>query len=890
MAGVEKRQSYIFGSFVLETSSASLRRGDKHIPLTPKRYEILLFLVKNAGQLLLKEEIIEQVWPGQFIEEGNLTNSIYAIRRLIEDNPRHPQMIQTVSGRGYRFQADVQVVDGSIPETVKGTDSFGRNDGPPGFNESAGKYRERAGADSIQWLFRHPGGRLALIVLLLLLGSVAAGWTFRRAFYTQSEGVVSFPRPLTSFPGAERFPALSRDGRLIAFTWAGEQQDNDDIYVKQTNESEAIRITTHPGMDRRPAWSPDGRYIAFLRAAKPIGDPNHLLIVPALGGIEREIARVDDGVDWSPDGQFLAVTGLSGPEGGAGIHLIGVNGAQRRRITQQPLTGGIYDSTPRFSPDGRSLAFLRYHSDIGGEVFIADLTSGAIRQITNEQKLAVRDLGKTYVTFDRLRREGRDSVWAYVARNLSRPLAFSAAGGWANVLTGNPPWVAFRHMSADLQKRFKALSKGERVFVGGKLATQNDLCALFVVRATHLYLRSGGRLAFVLPMAALTRGQFERFRSGSFNSTRIAWDEAWTMDESVSPLFPVPSCAAFGRKRALSQAFPKTVRAYSGSLPYRDAPEAIADKRLTVVDRAPALSVAKFEGGSEYRKQFRQGASLVPRMLCFVDRGPVGRLGTDPTAPLVRSRRTSLEKKPWAQLAGVEGRVEADFLRPIYLGESILPFRVYRGFEGVIPVDAGGRILDAKAATSRGIDGLGGWLRKAESIWYENSDDPGMSLTRWWNYHNKLTSQFPISPVRVVYAKAGTLPAASLLRDERGVIDHMLYWMVPASEAEGRYLVAILNSETARDRASKYQARGQFGARHFDKVIFNLPIPRFDETRDLHTALAKASEAAEEIAAGVSFPEGTKFQRARSLVREELQSADVFKSLEALVAQILDGK
>jgi hypothetical protein len=59
--------------------------------------------------------------------------------------------------------------------------------------------------------------------------------------------------------------------------------------------------------------------------------------------------------------------------------------------------------------------------------------------VTEEQKLAVKDLGKTYVIFDKLRRDGRDSVWAYVARNLSRPLAFSASGGWASVVIGNPP-------------------------------------------------------------------------------------------------------------------------------------------------------------------------------------------------------------------------------------------------------------------------------------------------------------------------------------------------------------------------------------------------------------------------------------------------------------------
>jgi hypothetical protein len=92
------------------------------------------------------------------------------------------------------------------------------------------------------------------------------------------------------------------------------------------------------------------------------------------------------------------------------------------------------------------------------------------------------------------------------------------------------------------------------------------------------------------------------------------------MDDSVHPLFPVPSCAVFGRKRATSQALPDIVRAYSGYLPFRDAPESIADKRLTVAEGAPALQVAEHRGGSSYRTAFRNGATLFPRMLVFVER------------------------------------------------------------------------------------------------------------------------------------------------------------------------------------------------------------------------------------------------------------------------------
>jgi hypothetical protein len=121
------------------------------------------------------------------------------------------------------------------------------------------------------------------------------------------------------------------------------------------------------------------------------------------------------------------------------------------------------------------------------------------REMVAEEMNAVGEMVSTYNIFDNLRRQGRDSVWTYVARNLSRPLALAFGTGWANVVVGNPPWVAFRHMSGDMQKRFRELAKGERVFIGGKFATQNDLAALFTVRSASLYLRSGGRIAFVLP-------------------------------------------------------------------------------------------------------------------------------------------------------------------------------------------------------------------------------------------------------------------------------------------------------------------------------------------------------------------------------------------------------
>ncbi len=521
-------------------------------------------------------------------------------------------------------------------------------------------------------------------------------------------------------------------------------------------------------------------------------------------------------------------------------------------------------------------------------VFQLEIKRHYHRDLTPTEEHGVTDMGAAYLVFDELRREGRDSVWTYVARNLSRPMALAFGTGWANVVVGNPPWVAFRHMSADLQKRFKELSKGERLHVGGKFGTQSDLSALFTVRCAAFYLRSNGRIAFVLPLAALTRGQFEKFRTGSFSSTRIGWDEVWTMDDSVQPLFPVPSCVVFGRKRAIGKRMPDTVTAYSGTLPFRDAPEAVADARLAVQRDAPSPKEGVFAGGSPYRKAFRQGATLVPRMLCLVERRVSGRLGSDPTSPYVASRRTTQEKQPWKSAPAIEHRIEAEFLHPVLLGESILPYRVFQAFEGVVPATVRGELLDAKVAANRGHSGLSGWMRQAEALWGKHAENGKMTLVGRWNYHNELGAQFPVAPLRIVYAKAGTLPAACLVRDD-SVVDHKLYWATPRSEDEALFLAAVLNSETARTRIAGLQSRGQWGARDFDKVMFTLPIPLFDPKNRLHRDIADAAREAEIIAAGVALPENVKFQRARKLVRDALADAGVSQRIDRLVARLLDG-
>jgi len=239
-----------------------------------------------------------------------------------------------------------------------------------------------------RWLLGASGGALVAVVAVLLALNVTGlrDRILRRAAPTQPALPPLRAVPFTTFPGQEDLPAFSPDGSQIAFVWNGEKEDNWDIYVKVVGTESVLRLTTNPEIDRAPAWSPDGRYIAFHRHTET---EDGIFLVPALGGPERKFYSPHLGaywpsefLDWSPDGKFLAFTEEVPGQELTRISVVSVETLEKRAVTSPPPSVHTGDFWPRFSPDGRILAFLRFSVPGATEIWLVPVAGGEPKRLT----------------------------------------------------------------------------------------------------------------------------------------------------------------------------------------------------------------------------------------------------------------------------------------------------------------------------------------------------------------------------------------------------------------------------------------------------------------------------------------------------------------------------
>jgi WD40 repeat protein/DNA-binding winged helix-turn-helix (wHTH) protein len=107
---------YEFAGFRLDVAKRILIHQGEPVALAPKVFDTLLFLVQNSGRILEKNELMRSLWPDSFVEEGNLSQNIFVLRKILGNDQNGNHLIQTIPRRGYRFVATVKQIDASAPE------------------------------------------------------------------------------------------------------------------------------------------------------------------------------------------------------------------------------------------------------------------------------------------------------------------------------------------------------------------------------------------------------------------------------------------------------------------------------------------------------------------------------------------------------------------------------------------------------------------------------------------------------------------------------------------------------------------------------------------------------------------------------------------------------
>jgi hypothetical protein len=478
---------------------------------------------------------------------------------------------------------------------------------------------------------------------------------------------------------------------------------------------------------------------------------------------------------------------------------------------------------------------------------------------------------------------GRDTIWAFVLKNIYKPLFLKER---FDLVVGNPPWLAYRYVErSDYQSFLKEQITKQYGLVSGRaeLITHLELGTLFLARSVDLYLKPEGRIAFVLPKSIFSADQHDALRRRQIKKVDLSCTELWDL-EGVSPLFKTSAAVYFGEKKKPAGGEAVAGEIIRGELEARNAGIEVAEENLTFQSANFTLSThgkrsfwspgAKVElAESPYRKLFRQGASIVPRCFWFVD-VKSSELGFDENLPpLVSSRRAQDEAKKAYKDCIIEGTVEKNFIYATLLSVDLLPFGYLRFRPIVLPVLMNRvevKLIDSEQARNAGFVHLAEWIVKAQSEWSQRRGKKAgkMSCLERLNYQRLLVGQNLYARFRVLYGMSGTHVCACLVsvcdREVRWtdglsarnfVVDYKTYHLECQSDLEGQYLTSVLNAPTVDETIKAGQSKGLWGARDVCTKVLDLPIPMFDEQSANHLRLAEIGGVCEErvkewIAAG----------------------------------------
>jgi len=325
------------GEFEVLPASGELRgpRGIQRV--RPLLMDILLRLAAEPGEVVRRETLLDDVWPRRMVNDEVLSRAIAELRTALGDDARDSRYIETLPKIGYRLLASV---DEAIPASTPA--------------QPAPAPVVRPSGPAIP-------GKMPIVVAAFVGAIAVAAWFVlqgsREPAGAGIERVLLGARPFTSDPALELGPRFSRDGRFVTFALGAGAESR--IVVQSVADSTRQVIGGAGVLRLSPVFFPDGRRLAYWR-----GENRDCAIVEhdLATGTERTLLdcalRPRPRFDLSPDGRWLVFSATPRPQFPSGVQVLELaTGRTQALTTPEPGTGD--DLLPRFSPDGRRIAFFR---------------------------------------------------------------------------------------------------------------------------------------------------------------------------------------------------------------------------------------------------------------------------------------------------------------------------------------------------------------------------------------------------------------------------------------------------------------------------------------------------------------------------------------------------
>jgi Tol biopolymer transport system component/DNA-binding winged helix-turn-helix (wHTH) protein len=408
---------YRFAEYELDTNQARLTRGEKEIALQPKVFEALLLLVRNPGQLVTKQELMETLWPETFVNEEALAQIIFKLRRALGDTRDEPRFVQTVLKRGFRFLPDVSTEpddrdyqtaaagegnlktsessDGRTGSTIAIAQEEDRHVKPPdkpredpphemvaGDRLQAAQTERPAVLDvSSREVHRSRWRRWAIPVSIVILMAAGSAVAVRQWFVSRKQtaspavpdGRKQKVRRITYFPERNQDADIAPDGTIV-FVSKHEGDGLFKLYRVSTAGEEPVRLTRSEVEEQTPRFSRDGNWIVYRRDGE--GGVGHSVWRVAARGGEASLLVADAALpDWSPDGrEILFIRGLANGE--CALMRMPIEDKAEQLILARPE---LIDM-PAWSPDGNSIAFVNREA-----LWVVSAEGGSPRRVTGDE-------------------------------------------------------------------------------------------------------------------------------------------------------------------------------------------------------------------------------------------------------------------------------------------------------------------------------------------------------------------------------------------------------------------------------------------------------------------------------------------------------------------------